>query len=96
MGISAIEDDLLDDCTLPIRQFLGHAQKLGIEDTQEKGLRMGICVRVRLNPLDEGSGKVPFTILFLAAGAADWPKEYEATVASARCGQVQCPRKGPD
>ncbi len=44
--IPAIEDDLLDDGALPIRQFLGHARKLGIEDPQEKWEGMGICLGV--------------------------------------------------
>ena len=31
----------------------------------------------------------PTTVLFLGTGAADWPGEYEATVASAECGDVR-------
>jgi len=53
MGACAVSTNIgtmpLDDGALPIRQFLGHARKLGIEDPQEKWERMGMCVRLRVN-----------------------------------------------
>ena len=37
----------------------------------------------------EGSEEACFTVLFLGTGAADWPREYEATAESAARGEVR-------